>query len=334
MTLPEPFLVQRDENKISEPLSSDDRIFHLSVNNFEVEIELGGFSRRAKGLKDGPMATEITTVIFRVTRNEPDLPPVVKPAKDGTIDFTDLQFYLWEKQKDYKGVVEQLFERLSAYFRFQMGHALVNLHPERGQTRFNNPVWRDEAGNILYDHISSFVMDESPSLYMYPNWGITAYKPEDRPSLLSALERQAEIDLYEEILSDARDAAAMGNLRRAVLELAIACEMAIKHVFFIRDSNADAAYSYLEDKGLARARVLDFVDGIALHAFGSSLRIEDRECFQRLDHLFRCRNKIAHRGSLIFRDDQGKELTVDMARLLDWWTAVRKVIDWLKALAG
>lgn len=335
ITLPEPFLCERPERErpLDPPLTADDRIFRLNVNDFAVEIELGGFSGSSRGSGGGPMATEITSLVFRVTRDEADSPPVVEPAEDGTIDWTALQEYLWEKGKEYIVVVEQVIERMSAYFRFRAGHALVQLHPERGQPHFLNPVWTDEMGKTVWNRKSSFVFGGSASLHLYPRFDVTAYRPSDRLALMAALEQPLELDLYEELLADVRDAVAMGNLRRAVLELAIACEVAVKQIYFNPESYADAAYSYLEEKGRVRARVLDFVDAIAVHTFGRSLRTEDAQCFQRLVYMFRCRNRIAHRGILIFRDDQGNEVTADSARLLDWWSAVRKTIDWLKALA-
>src|SRR4030066_73786 len=136
ITLPEPFLCEYPEGKKSAPLAADDRLFHVNINGFDVEIELGDFSGSGKGRVDFPMATEITSVTFRVTRDEPESPPVVQPEKNGTTNLAPLIEYLWKKQKEYNPVVEQLIERLSIYFRFRAGHPLVHLHPERGQRRF------------------------------------------------------------------------------------------------------------------------------------------------------------------------------------------------------
>ena len=96
-----------------------------------------------------------------------------------------------------------------------------------------------------------------------------------------------------------------GNIRRAVLELAIAYEVAIKHVYFEHESFADSDYSYYEEKGIARARVLDFVDIIAFRTFGHSLKTDDTECFKKLSYLFRCRNKFSSSGRLFFAMMEG-----------------------------
>jgi hypothetical protein len=334
ITLPEPFLCEYPEGKKYEPLSADDRLFHLNINGFDVEIELGNFSGSGKGRVDLPMmATEIKSVTFRVARDESEPPPVVKPAENGTIDLSPLQDYLWDKQKQHIPIVEQLIERLSIYFRFRAGQPLVRLHPEGGQRRFMNPTWTDEAGNKIWDRDTRFRFGGSASLRLYPHMDVTAYKPEDRDSLLAALEKPLEREFHEELLADAKDAVAAGNIRRAVLELAIACEVAIKHVYFERGSYADAAYSYLEEKSPG-VRVLDFLNAIAFRAFGQSLKSYDPDCNQRIDDLFQCRNKIAHRGTPIFRDKKGNVRTADYALLLEWWSAVKKAIVWIKGMAA
>lgn len=334
ITLPEPFLWECQDGHDLERRTVDDRLFKLTVKGFDVEIELADFSGSRKGRVGSPiLAAEITRVIFRVTHDELESPPIVERTNEGTIDWTPLQEYLWKVGEEYKAIVTQLIERLSKYFRFQAGHPLVQIHPERGQSRFMNPIWTDETGKVIWDRVTSYEAGGGAGLMLYPRWDVVAYKPEDRKSLMAALERPIEQEFYEEFLSDAKDAVATGNIRRAVLELAIACEVAIKHVYFERESFADSAYSYLEEKGLARARVLDFVDAIAFRAFGHSLKTDDKECFRQLDYLFRCRNKIAHRGTPVFRDDSGSEETANAALLLEWWSAVKKAIEWLKGHA-
>lgn len=331
ITLPEPFLWECHEGHDLEHRTADDRIFKISVKGFDVEIELADFSGSRKGTEgSSEMAAEITRVIFRVTRDEPKSPPIIERTKEGKIDLTPLQKYLWALGEEYQAIVTQVTERLSKYFRFQAGHPLIQIHPERGQSRFMNPVWTDEAGKIIWDRVTCIAGGGGVGLKLYPRWDVIAYKPEDRQSLIAALERPKEQDFYEEILSDAKDAVATGNIRRAVLELAIACEVAIKHVYFEHESFADSDYSYYEEKGIARARVLDFVDVIAFRTFGHSLKTDDTECFKKLSYLFRCRNKVAHLGTPVFRDDRGLDVTANEALLLEWWYAVKKVIEWLR----
>lgn len=331
ITLPEPFLWECQDGHDLERRTADDRILKISVKGFDVEIELAEFSGSRKGAAGrSEMAAEITRVIFRVTRDEPESPPIIERTEEGKVDWTPLQKYLWTIGEEYKAIVTQVTERLSKYFRFQAGHPLVQIHPEQRQRGFLNPTWIDQTGKTIWDRVTCLAAGGGVGLKLYPRWDVIAYKTEDRQSLIAALERPKEQDLYEEIMSDAKDAVATGNIRRAVLELAIACEVAIKHVYFEHESFADSDYSYYEEKGIARARVLDFVDVIAFRTFGHSLKADDIECFKKLSYLFRCRNKVAHLGTPVFRDDGGLEVTANEALLLEWWSAVKKAFAWLR----
>jgi hypothetical protein len=333
ITLPEPFLweCQDGDGYDLERRTANDRIFKITVKGFNVEIELADFSGCRKGIVgSAEMAAEITRVFFRVTRDEVESPPIIERTKEGKVDWTPLQEYLCKIDEEYKAIVTRLIEHLSKYFRFQAGHPLVQIHPERGQSRFMNPIWIDQTGKTIWDRVTGIMYGGGFGLRLYPRWNVIAYKPEDRQSLIAALEQPKEQDFYEEILSDAKDAVATGNIRRAVLELAIACEVAIKHVYFEHESFAGSDYSYYEEKGIARARVLDFVDAIAFRTFGHSLKTDDIECFKKLSCLFRCRNKVAHLGTPVFRDDEGLEVTANETFLLEWWSAVKKAIEWLR----
>jgi hypothetical protein len=67
--------------------------------------------------------------------------------------------------------------------------------------------------------------------------------------LSNAVNNMISSQLFEEVFSDAQAAAVEGNLRRAVLELAISCEIAVKQKFFFTSTPSGAAFEYLEDKG-------------------------------------------------------------------------------------
>jgi hypothetical protein len=139
------------------------------------------------------------------------------------------------------------------------------------------------------------------------------------------------VDIQEEILSDAQAAIASGDLRRAVIELAITCEVAIKSTYFGRSTAAAAAYEYLEDKGRVNASLIDLIGVIAEQAFGHSFKTATPTEYKDIDHLLRCRNKAVHRASLTFRDDANNLHKVDQATVEQWWGSVEAVLEWLKA---
>jgi hypothetical protein len=98
------------------------------------------------------------------------------------------------------------------------------------------------------------------------------------------------------------------------------------------DRAAGAAFDYFEDKSRISVRVLELLDGVAKEAFARSYRIDAADQFQRIDHLFRCRNKVAHRGELAFRDDKGSLIQVDKSMVTSWWDATAHLMQWLDAI--
>ena len=106
----------------------------------------------------------------------------------------------------------------------------------------------------------------------------------------------------------------------------------VKRTFFKEETPAGAAIDYLEDKAKARVKVLDFLDPVALEAFSRSYKDDAANNYEHIDYLFRCRNKIAHRGALTFRDKDGKSITVDRERVESWWLAVAHLKGWLESL--
>jgi hypothetical protein len=141
-----------------------------------------------------------------------------------------------------------------------------------------------------------------------------------------ALINPVEPTLYEEILADAQTALFEHRHRRAVLELAIACEIVVERRFLSGDSPAVAAFEYLEEKSRVRVRVLDFIDGVAQNAFGKSFRRDHRDHYDNIDYLFQCRNKVAHTGDLLYRDKQSIK-TADYSVIESWWESVKVLIS-------
>jgi hypothetical protein len=115
-----------------------------------------------------------------------------------------------------------------------------------------------------------------------------------------------------------------------VLELAICAELMVKRAFFAKSSPAGIAFDYLEDKARVSVRVLELLDAVAEEAFSRSYRREEAARFRSIDELFRCRNKIAHRGELVFREDSGALIQVDGSKVESWWFAVAHLKSWLE----
>lgn len=330
--LSSPILCVETVPNLFRPLRPEDPTVELAVPGGHASIELAGFTERGHGTIGGPMAREATEIVIRVVRQETEAPP--DPSDREASDESALKSYVDARLPLYSGIAATLLTNLLTFFRYEMGNPLVQARWHAMQPSMLNPVWNDDRGDIIWDSVTTHFMDPRPALDLFPRCGVKAYRSEDRQSLLDALKRQLNPTFLEELLAEARDALALGQLRRSILELAIACEVGVKHRYFQPDSHAESAYSYLEDKNKVNVRVLDFLDGIALRTFGHSLRLDRPDCYRDIDFLFRCRNKVAHRGVLTFRDDGGTEITAHDAYVVRWFGAVTEMFAWLEQMSA
>ena len=259
---------------------------------------------------------------------EEEAPPVVRPDEKGRRDYSIQSDYFSERIRKYGAVAREAINRLIRFFKFKLKTPFLNELPN-GHHCFENATWTDASGNEVGKGTVVFVA--KGVLGLWGQLGVQKLAPESKESLRAALRDPTVPTLYEEILSDAQTALFEGNIRRAVLELAIACEIIIKRKIFSEESPAGAAFDYLEDKSQVRVRVLDFIDRIAVEAFGKSFRVDQGDHFNNIDHLFRCRNKVAHRGILSYRDDSGASIQVDYETVSSWWISVSTLIEWLNA---
>ena len=111
-----------------------------------------------------------------------------------------------------------------------------------------------------------------------------------------------------EFFTDAQTSIKNGNTRRAVLELAIAREVATKLAFFKTATPAGAAFEYLENKRKVNVRVIDLLDEPAQEAFSNSFKQTHSVAHKSLENRFRARNRVAHRAVAQYRDDSGAQM--------------------------
>jgi hypothetical protein len=192
-----------------------------------------------------------------------------------------------------------------------------------------SPTWYNSNGECLGP---SRVIVASPIPGVNGELGVQKLTQDRIQHLSEYLNKLEEPTLELTLLSDAQTAWFEGSFRRTVIELAICCEVIVKRRFFSAATPAGAAFDYLEDKSKVSVRVLDLLDTIAFEAFDKSYRIDYPDHYKRIDTLFRCRNKVAHRGELIYRDDSGLIHEVAAPELAEWWMSVSHLRDWLKTL--
>lgn len=265
----------------------------------------------------------------RISRDEPEAVPGMITLADGTQDLTVRGVYLYGKLPEYKAVAQEAANRVLRYFRDQLLTPSVKLFPSWTQA-LSTPTWFDHSDNELRG--GNYVAVLQPTPGADGRMGVRKLGANDIPALELFLQSPIDTPLELTLLSDAQTAWFEGNLRRSVLELAICVEVLVKRKFFAAASPAGAAFDYLEDKAKVSVRVLELLDAVALEAFGQSYKLSMPACYQDVDHLFRCRNKVAHRGELAYRNDAGQTLVVDSAKVESWWQSVANLRTWIRAL--
>ena len=102
-----------------------------------------------------------------------------------------------------------------------------------------------------------------------------------------------------------------GNLRRAVIEMATACEVLTKELF----ANKKVRFR-------SKTSTVVLLDVDAEKAFGASFKQDNLKDWQNIKYLFRCRGDAAH---------QGNPQNVDIATLQAWWDSLETLIAWVQS---
>ena len=253
--------------------------------------------------------------------------------------FTE-HFAYQNAREEYLEALREAVNRVVHYFKLKIGGPTLNFVGPfdllRNESLFYDPAWF-RAGERIEQPFGDALKKSGVVLLegglFLGDYGLGVSKLTDTavPELEAFVQVPREQDLFEQILSDAQSAAVGNNYRRAVLELAVATEIFIKNSFFARDSVASAAIDYLEGAGGRSLKAVELINGAAKNAFGVSFKESYLTDFQNINHLFRARNNIAHKGQCWFRSDNAQFIEVDRDLLKSWWKSVLIMKSWLTA---
>ncbi len=308
---------------------SEELNYQTRTDDFDVGVVLlcnGGGSFKAK---DDQHATRLIEKIrLRVMRDEESEPPPIPINEAGGRDISERAQWFDGRRGEYKHAALTILNRLIRFFKFRMKSPY--LHEFIGHEEcFQNPTWEDENGASLDSgiHEASVMVISPPGPRLLSQRDFTA---EDDSNLEECLAADMEPETFEEFLTEAQTSILSGKWRRAILEMAIACEVAVKQLFFGEGTIAPSVFEYLEDKGRIRVNVIELLDGAAKHTFGESFRDANPTAFQDIDLLFRCRNKVAHKGELTYRHDSGIQDSVNQETLERWWASTEELMVWIR----
>ena len=197
------------------------------------------------------------------------------------------------------------------------------------EDHFSNPLWYDDKGNNFGSGGHYYFLVEPMPGVNGKLLGVKTLKSENCTELLNYLQYDVEIELYEEIMSDAQSAIFSRNIRRAIFEMAIVCELFTKRKYFSKGGISGLAFDYFEDKGKLKVTVMELISTVAYEVLGESYKDYSPDDYRNVDYLFRCRNKVAHRGEVVFKDDSATLITPDLNLVECWYDSVGNLLNWL-----
>lgn len=263
-----------------------------------------------------------------VTRWEEEALPPLKPDARLPDSPTLLRSrYFFARYHAFEWAAREALDRLLTFFRQMLGNPLLGSGYNLPIEAFSSPSFKDGDGNDIPDPMTHHVAPSSAGDLMYPRWGVRAYAEADFPALQAFLEEPVLGPLYAELLDDSRDAYAREDLRRAIVDMAIGAELAVKEVLLSANSAGLDLWTHFEETGRLRIGVIEMIEAAGEV---SGLPFEGLD---DLKTLFSCRDRAVHHGRLEFRArKKGPWIPADRGDAEDWWVAVQRFIDWLTVI--
>jgi len=268
-----------------------------TMNGFDVNVQIDVHNLRNVGQNKGDRypTQVLEKLLVKVARNEDEAPPSVILDAEGQLGYTVQTEYFFQRIEAYAAAACEAVNRIIRFFKFELKTLFLQELPVSHQA-FQNAEWRDGSGALVGKGADVVVLGRTPGLW--GELGIQKLRDESAESLREALTNPREPTLHEQLLSDAQTALLEGNLRRAVLELAIVSELVVERKFLSGNSTARAYY---------KVRVLNYIDGLAKKRFGKSFKDDHCDHYTNIDHLLRVRNKVGHIGLTFPLHDHGQD---------------------------
>jgi hypothetical protein len=218
---------------------------------------------------------------------------------------------------EYDAVLRTVVGNFVAYSRYVKRNLLLRGLEDLHTPDLRNAVWTLDGVHLNPGTI--FLEGRYPS--------DTYISQEDRDHLKSYLINPPTPELHEVLLAEARDARALRDVRRTVIDLAIVCEVLLKTSLFGRDQVAASVIENLEEHNVLRASLKELL-AAAGRAFGSSLSETDSKAHSDILALYDVRSRIVHHGRAEKKVD-GKRVPVEPSDVAEWFAAVSALRQWL-----
>lgn len=307
------FLMFCVANEISKDIS-----FKFKVDDYDLEIQV--IVDRGAGYKskdDKHTTYGASRLIVKVRHDE-----------QGDLDY--FKSRISEIYQPFEQAAEIGINRLIRFFQYKLNNPLLREVSCHDDPWSNNPKWYDSQGNEIDLGVVTSDYSRHLAYGYYPKFGMKALQDIDDPAFNDALAHGLEAEIYEEVLSNARTDIIEENYGRAVLEMAIGCEVFVKSKLFAASRVSGAIFDYLSAQRKIEVSIQELIHRPLKEAFGGSFREDHPIDYKNIGRLFQARNRVAHSGRCSFRDDKGNEVDVDELVLEDWWKSIQALQDWLK----
>ena len=329
-TLIAKFDISLDVPPLFKRADANPLLYEFQLDGYDVSLHIitNCVNFRLKAGKN-KYSSEERYIAVEICVSKDDIKPLpIDRNPDGTISY-EMQCPYFEKRLPlYKEVAKRALNALIRYFKYRLWQPMLDEVPYNIDS-LDNLKWTDRNGVEVGKGVGHATSE--PTRGIRGELGAELFQKKHDKALTRALLSPIEPKLEEELLYDAQVSIWKENDRRAVLEMALAVEVKVKRKFFGGDAAASVAFEHLEDKGKLNVRVVDLLHSTAKEVYGESFRNTNLGGHEHLDYLFRARNKVAHRGKAIFRDDNGNLHVVDNAMLHRSWDEVTTLRSWLRS---
>ena len=209
----------------------DDIILASSYNDFDVQITLMRNFTFANISSDGKTKTRfLVGAKVEVSRDEKEYPPPVIPDEKGVRDWTIQTAYFAERIKIYGKVACEAINRVIRFFKYSLNVPYM-VEFDSDDEMFMNAGWTDANDHEIGKAGYAIKFPQIPGIW--GDLGVEKLTPDIFDQLQYALNNPPVPTLFQQIRTDARTALFEKNLRRGILELAIACEILVKQVDYL-----------------------------------------------------------------------------------------------------
>ncbi len=264
-------------------------------------------------------------IVTKVVSDIPEIPL----TEQGGRDFTTVSQYFRNLTGEYSEIAKKYYKNFIRIVKYDLKQPFHN-EESINKDYFSNPSWSIEGGDNIgtvgyIHHVQPIPGMDGNSL------GARPLKIEQQSEIENKLKLDQGIELYQNILSDAQAAVFGGDVRRAIFEMAIVCELFTKRKYFSEGGIAGLAFDYFEEKGKVKVSVMELITSVAEEALGESFKAHSITDCMNINYLFRCRNKVAHRGKVLFKDDGGNIVYPDLELIKEWFKSVEVLVAWLSS---